>query len=75
MNWLEEVRATLRGMNVKASEQDGLVVVTLGPVWLRLTDLRVMCVECQERGMLTRAMRSKLELIEDSLAARGWVAL
>lgn len=75
MNWLDEVREVLRGLNVDASEQDGLVVVALGPVWLRLTDLRAMCVECQGRGMLTRAMRSKLELIEDNLAARGWVAL
>ncbi len=74
MNWIEEVRATLRGMTVDSVEMSESVVVRFGPVWLWLTSDRSMALELRGSGLLTQATRSAIELIEDNLTARGWVA-
>lgn len=74
MNWIEEVRAVLRGMQVDSVEMSEAVVVKFGSVWLWLTSDRAMALELRGSGLLTRETRSQIEVVEDNLAARGWVA-
>ena len=72
MNWIEEARHALIGVNVDSTELSEAVVVKLGPVWLWLHRERTMTLECQGRGLITRSMCNIVELLEDRLSARGW---
>lgn len=78
MNWLDEVRETLRGLNVDTVEMDDVVTVRFGIVSLWLTSTRQIQWYANPNtmgGPIPRATRSKMELIEDNLAARGWRVL
>ncbi len=79
MNWLEEVREVLRGMNVDAVEMSDCVMVKIGALQLRLYATRqthlYTCVSSRAATMIIRDTRSQIELIEDNLAARGWRVL
>lgn len=72
MNWIEEVRRELDGLNQSTVEMSEAVIVRLGPVALWLHSDRSVTLECRGTGLLTRATRSVVELIEDRMAARGW---
>lgn len=73
MNWLDEVRFEIGALDVDAVEMSEAVMIKFGPVSLRLASSRVMTLEAIHWGRITLATRNQIELIEDRLAARGWV--
>jgi hypothetical protein len=78
MNWLEEVREVLRGMNVDAVEMSDQVKVRFGGLNLLLNNQRCVhwyALSSDFGNIIPRAVRSQIELIEDNLAARGWRVL